>query len=365
MIRLKEITNAIESFAPLSLQEDYDNSGLQTGQPEMEISGALITLDVTEAIIEEALATNCNLIVAHHPLTLKGIRSLTGKTEPERILIAAIRNNIAIYSAHTNLDSVENGVSTMLAAKIGLKNLRVLQPSENLLLKLVTFVPLEHTKKVREAIFAAGAGVIGNYDSCSYNLKGEGTFRAGAQSNPFVGEQGELHVEQEERIETVVPQHLKNKVLGALLKAHPYEEVAYDFYPLKNNWTQVGFGAIGELKEEMPEEQFLKRLKEITGTGCVRHTRLREKTVKQVAVCGGSGSFMLKQAIGAGADFFVSADFKYHQFAEADDKIVIADIGHYESEQFTKEVFFELLTKKFPNFAVRLSNVSTNPIKYY
>lgn len=365
MTQLKDIIEVIESFAPVSFQEDYDNSGLQTGQPEMTVNGALITLDVTEQVIDEAISNNCNLIVAHHPLTLKGIRSITGKTEPERIIISAIQNNIAIYSAHTNLDSVENGVSTILAQKLGLENIRILQPREDLLLKLVTFVPSEYSGRVREAIFSAGAGMIGNYDGCSYNLTGKGTFRAGENTTPFVGEKGQLHFETEERIETVVPAHLKNRVLKALIEAHPYEEVAYDFYPIKNTWKQIGFGAVGNLKEETTEEDFLKFLKEITGTGCIRHTELKGKSIKKVAVCGGSGSFLLKQAIASGADFFVSADFKYHQFAEADGKIVIADIGHYESEQYTKEVFFELLTKNFPNFATRLSNVSTNPIKYY
>jgi dinuclear metal center YbgI/SA1388 family protein len=365
MTQLKEIIKEIEAFASPAFQEDYDNSGLQTGHPEMEISGALITLDVTEKVLEEAISKNCNLIVAHHPITLQGIKTLTGKNEPERILISAIKNNLAIYSAHTNLDSIENGVSSILARKLGLQKIKILQPREGLLLKLVTFVPADYAGKVREALFAAGAGFIGNYDSCSYNISGEGTFRAGENTNPFAGQKGELHTEKEQRIETVVPAHLKNKILQALITAHPYEEVAYDFYSLENQWQQVGFGAIGELEEEFSEEKFLSLLKETTGAGCIRHTELRKKPVKKVAVCGGSGSFLLKQAINSGADIFVSADFKYHQFTEADGKIVIADTGHYESEQFTKEVFFELLTKKIPNFAVRLSNVSTNPIKYY
>ncbi len=365
MTQLKEIIEVIESFAPVSFQEDYDNSGLQTGYPQMEINGALVTLDVTEKVIAEAIEKGCNLIVSHHPLTLKGIRSITGKTEPERIIIAAIQNNIAIYSAHTNLDRVENGVSTILAHKLGLENIKILQPGENLLLKMVTFVPSQYSDEVREAIFSAGAGVIGNYDGCSYNLTGKGTFRAGKNTNPFVGEKEQLHFETEERIETVVPAYLKNQVLKALVEAHPYEEVAYDFYPVKNLWRQVGFGAVGNLKKETTEEDFLKFIKKTTGTGCIRHTELRGKPVKKIAVCGGSGSFILKQAIASGADMLISADFKYHQFAEADGKIVIADIGHYESEQYTKEVFFELLTKNFPNFATRLSNVSTNPIKYY
>ncbi|MFO8002054.1 MAG: Nif3-like dinuclear metal center hexameric protein [Marinilabilia sp.] len=362
---LKEIIAEIENFAPPAFQEDYDNSGLQAGNPRMPVKGILIALDVTEAVLNEALDKEVNLIVAHHPLTLKGFKKLTPRTEPERVMMKAVKNDVAIYSAHTNLDSVENGVSGILATKLGLTKVKVLKPREGLLKKLVTFVPSEQAERVRESIFAAGAGVIGNYDSCSYNLTGHGSFRAGEDTNPFVGEKGKLHYEKEERVETILPAYLESKVLKALFDAHPYEEVAYDLYPLDNQWAQTGFGAIGELPAPVSEKKMLETLKNVTGSECVRHTALKDNPVKTIAVCGGSGSFLLNDAIAAGADIFVSADFKYHQFAEADDKIVIADIGHYESEQFTKEVFFELLTKKFPNFAVRLSNVSTNPIKYF
>jgi dinuclear metal center YbgI/SA1388 family protein len=365
MVLLKHIVSEIEQFAPPFFQEDYDNSGLQTGAPGMEITGVLITLDVTEEVIDEAIDHQANLIVSHHPVTLKGLKSLTGRNHPERILIKAIRHNMAIFSAHTNIDSVELGVSGMLAKKLGLTNIHILQPREGLLLKLVTFVPADHREQVRQAIFSAGAGVIGNYDKCSYNISGQGSFRAGDDSNPYTGEKGKIHYEQEERIETVVPVHLKSRVLKALFEAHPYEEVAYDLYPITNKWHQVGFGAIGDLPQPLSEANSLKAIKKITDAGCIKHTELRGRPIKKVAVCGGSGSFLLNSAIKAHADLFVSADFKYHQFQEADKKIIIADIGHYESEQFTKEVFFDLLTKKFPNFAIRLSNVSTNPIKYY
>ena len=365
MVQLKTIIKELETFAPPAFQEDYDNSGLQTGNPEMEISSALISLDVTNEVVEEAIAVKSNLIIAHHPLSLKGFKSLTGKTQQERILIKAIKNDIAIYSAHTNIDSVSHGVSHRLAKKIGLQNIKILKGRKGLLVKLVTFVPSEHADNVRLALFEAGAGVIGNYDSCSYNLEGQGTFKAGENTNPFVGEKDKLHFEKEIRVETILPAYIQGKVISALKTSHPYEEVAYDIYPLNNQWDEVGFGAIGDLPHPVSEKNFLTAIKSITGCGCIRHTRLLEKPVKRVAVCGGSGSFLLTSAKAAKADFFVSADFKYHQFQEADDKIVIADIGHYESERFTKEVFFELLTKKFPNFAVRLSNVSTNPIKYY
>ena len=365
MVLLKHIISEIEQLAPPAFQEDYDNTGLQTGDPDMEIHGTLITLDVTEEVLEDALSKGDNLIVSHHPITLSGVKKLTGSNPAERILAKAVQKNIAIYSAHTSIDSVINGVSGILARKLGLTNIQVLSPRAGLLLKLVTFVPTKYAEKVRAALFDAGAGVIGNYDCCSYNLEGIGTFRAGEETSPFVGEKGSIHYEKEERIETIFPKHLKAQILRALLEVHPYEEVAYDLYPLNNTWQKVGFGAIGDLKHPLSEKEVLRIIKEVTGAQCIRHTSLTGNPVKKIAVCGGSGSFLLKQAIKNGAHIFVSSDFKYHQFQEADNKIVIADIGHYESEQFTKEVFFELLTKKFPNFAVRLTNVTTNPVKYY
>ncbi len=361
---LHEIISEIESFAPPTLQESYDNSGLQTGNPSMEITGIIITLDVTEAVLEEAIKHNYNLIVAHHPVTLSGVKKLTGQSAAERILMTAIKNNMAIFAAHTNLDSVTGGVSTVLANKIGLINQKILEPRSNLLIKLVTFVPQLQAQQVREALFNAGAGRIGNYDQCSYNNLGEGTFRAGENTMPFAGEKGLMHTEAEVRIETIMPDYLQNKVIKALSDAHPYEAPAYDLIALKNPWSSIGFGIIGNLPEALPVQTFLQQLKNSTHAGCVRYTATEKTEVRTIAVCGGSGSFLLKQAMKHQADVLVTGDFKYHQFFEAENKIMIADIGHYESEQFTKELFFELLTKKFPNFAVRLSNVNSNPIKY-
>ncbi|MCA1744704.1 MAG: Nif3-like dinuclear metal center hexameric protein [Bacteroidales bacterium] len=361
---LQEIISEIESFAPLSLQESYDNSGLQVGHPAMEVTGILITLDVTKAVLEEAIANHYNLIVAHHPVTLSGIKKLTGQTTAERLWMMALQNNLAIYAAHTNLDSVSGGVSTVLADKIGLINQRILEPRSNLLVKLVTFVPHHQAREVRQALFDAGAGKIGEYDQCSYNVNGEGTFRGNENTHPFAGESGLLHTEPEVRIETIVPEYLQNKVIQALLASHPYEEPAFDLIALKNQWNSIGFGIIGELPEPLPVPTFLQALKRSTNTGCIRYTEVEKTEIRNVAVCGGSGSFLLKQAIRQQADVLVTGDFKYHQFFEGEKKIMIADIGHYESEQFTKELFFKLLTKKFPNFAVRLSNVNSNPIKY-
>ena len=361
---IREIITYLESVAPPAYQESYDNAGLIIGDPEMIITSAMITLDVTEAVIDEAIEAGCELIIAHHPILFKGVKRLNGNTYVERCVIKAIKNDIAIYAAHTNLDSVIGGVNARICEKIGLTNLSILAPAKDQLLKLVTFVPDDHLDKVREALFNAGAGAIGNYDKCSFGTSGTGTFRGGEDSNPYVGEVGKLHFENETRLETIIPRHLKNNVLNILLKTHPYEEVAYDIYPLENTLQQVGSGMIGELPGAEHEIDFLSRLLQIFGCKSIRHTYLLGNSVKKVAVCGGSGSFLLSAAIKAGADVFVTADMKYHEFFDAEEKIVIADIGHYESEQFTRELFYEILIKKFPNFALRLSEVKTNPVLY-
>lgn len=365
MSKLKEITQYLESLAPLALQESYDNAGLILGSSDTEVSSVLITLDVTEDVVDEAIEKGAQLIVAHHPIVFSGLKKITGKNFVERSLLKAIKNEIAIYAAHTNLDSVTGGVNSKICEKIGLADCRILQPAASQLKKLVTFIPAEHAEKVREAVFSAGAGNIGNYDSCGYNTEGLGSFRGNESTNPFVGEKGKLHFEKEIRFETIFPGFLQYKIINALLEAHPYEEVAYDIYPLENNYEKAGMGMIGTLPNEMAEEDFLRHLKNTFKTGVIKHTRLKGTPVKKVAVCGGAGSFLLQQAVAAKADVFVSGDFKYHQFFDAENKIVIADIGHFESEQFTKELFYELLTKKFPKFAVRLSEVNTNPVFYF
>ena len=365
MTVLKDVTHFLESLAPLSLQESYDNAGLITGDINAGITTVLITLDVTEKVVEEAIQKKAQLIVSHHPIIFSGLKKITGRNYVERTLIKAIKNDIAIYAAHTNLDSVDCGVNGKICEKIGLQNCKILQPAGEQLKKLVTFIPVENTEQVREAVFNAGAGNIGNYDSCGFVSEGLGSFRGNENSNPFVGKKGEVHSEKEVRFETIFPGYLQGKVVDALLKAHPYEEVAYDIYSLDNKFDKVGMGMIGTLAEPKPEIEFLRQLKSTFNTGVIKHTALKDKPVEKVAVCGGSGSFLLNAAIAAGADFFVSGDFKYHQFFDAENKIVIADIGHFESEQFTKELFYELLTKKFPKFAVHLSEVVTNPVFYF
>ncbi|KJF44686.1 Nif3-like dinuclear metal center hexameric protein [Draconibacterium sediminis] len=364
-MKIKDITNFLEDLAPLKLQESYDNAGLILGDKNAEVLAALVTLDVTEAIVDEAIKRKAGLIIAHHPIVFSGLKKITGKNYIERTLIKAIKHDVAIYAAHTNLDNVTGGVNGKICEKLGLENCKILQPAGGLLKKLVTFVPVDHANKVREAVFAAGAGQIGNYDSCSFNAHGQGTFRGSDTTNPFVGKKGEQHYENEIRVETIFPDYLQGKVINALVQAHPYEEVAYDIYSLDNKFDQIGAGMIGTLPKEKSETAFLRQLKKTFNTKIIRHTALLDKKVKKIAVCGGSGSFLLNQAIASGADFFVTGDFKYHQFFDAENKIVIADIGHFESEQFTKELFYELLTKKFPKFAIHLSEVNSNPVFYF
>lgn len=363
-MKIKEIVSALDRFAPLPLQDGFDNAGLQIGLTEAEATGALLCLDVTEAVLDEAIALGCNLVISHHPLIFKGYKSITGKDYVERCILKAIRNDMVLYAAHTNLDNAKGGVNYKIAEKIGLKHLQVLEPKRNSLLKLVTFVPTEQAERVRKALFAAGCGNIGGYDSCSYNLKGEGTFRAGENTHPFCGSIGELHREEEVRIETILPSYKKGEVVRALLSAHPYEEPAFDLYPLENEWTQAGAGIVGELETPETELEFLKRIKKIFEVECVKHNRLTGREIQKVALCGGAGAFLIPQAICSGADIFITGEIKYHDYFGHEDEILLAEIGHYESEQYTKEIFYSIIRDLFPNFALHLSKINTNPIKY-
>jgi dinuclear metal center YbgI/SA1388 family protein len=363
-MRLSEFCKYLDTVIPLSFQEGYDNSGLQVGAPDSEISSALLTIDVTEDVIGEASAKGCNLVISHHPLIFGGIKKVTGTTYTERILARSIKEDIAIYSAHTNLDSVGFGVSRKMASKLNLTNVKVLAPLKNRVLKLVTFIPESNLEKVRSAIFEAGAGVIGNYDQCGYVVSGKGSFRAGDNSNPFVGDIGEIHSENEIRLETVLFSHLRTRVIKALLASHPYEEVAYDLYTLENDNIEAGFGCTGEFEQPVPEIDFLRLVSGVFDAKGIRYSALTRRQVKRVALCGGSGASFLSNAINAGADAFVTADIKYHNFFDASDSILLVDAGHFESEKFTTEILYDLIIKKFPKFAVRFSETNTNPINY-
>lgn len=362
-MKIAQIISFLETLAPLSFQEEYDNSGLIHGEPDWEIESALISLDCTEAVVDEAIALGCGLIISHHPIVFKGLKKFNSRTYVERVVMRAIKNGIALYAIHTNFDNVLNGVNAKICEKLGLGHTSILSPKAALFRKIVTFCPLGHADQVRNALFSAGAGHSGAYSECSFNAEGTGTFKAGNEARPFVGEIGHQHHEEEVRIETVYPVHLENRVVSALLHAHPYEEVAYDLYPITNSF-EVGSGMLGSLNEPADELSFLKLVKERLNCKVIRHTALRGKPVSKVAVCGGSGSFLLSKAIAAGADVFITADYKYHEFFDAEGKIVISDVGHFESEQFTQELLFEIITKKFPNFALRLTSIDTNPINY-
>jgi len=363
-MNIREITAHIESIAPLAYQELYDNSGLICGNTDAELNSALITLDCTEDVLDEAIVLGCKLIISHHPILFSGLKKLTGANYVERILIKAIKNDVAIYAAHTNMDNVSTGVNAQIAQKIGLVDTQILSPKSKQLRKLIAFCPVDKAEQVRKALFDAGAGRIGNYEDCSFNAEGFGTFKAGKGAQPYVGEIGKVHQEREMKIESIYTVDRENVVVEALLKAHPYEEVAYDLIPLANMNSTIGAGLVGHLAEAEDELSFLKRLKSIMQTDCIRYTNLTGNKIKRVAVCGGSGSFLLPEVIRAKVDIFITADFKYHQFFDADNKVVIADIGHYESEQFTKQLFYDILSKKFPIFALHLSKINTNPINY-
>jgi len=363
-MKISDIINYLDALVPPVLQESYDNSGFLAGNREDNLKGILTSVDVTEAVVDEAIEKSCNLIVCHHPLIFKGLKRLTGDDAVARTVQKAVKNDVAVYAAHTNLDSVDFGVSYVLARQIGLQDLKVLDPKPDLLKKLVVFCPDDYAEKVREAIFSAGAGNIGGYDSCSFNMQGQGSFKAGEDTDPFTGKKGELHYEREVRVETIYPVFRQSEILKAMVTAHPYEEVAYDIYPLDNLYKKAGLGISGKLEEPEPAMDFLRKLKAKLDTGTIRHTAAEGKTIKRVAVCGGAGSFLINKAKAAQADIFITADLKYHDFFEADKGIVLVDIGHYESEKYTKELLNQIITEKFPNFAPSLSEVNTNPINY-
>ena len=363
-MKIKEVISALEMFAPLPLQDGFDNAGLQVGLTDVEATGALLCLDVTEAVVDEAISLGYNLIISHHPLLFKSCKSLTGKDFVERCIIKAVKHDIAIFAMHTNLDNAPQGVNYKIAEKLGLRHVTILDAKENSLLKLVTFVPENDADKVRHALFNAGCGCIGNYDACSYNIKGTGTFRAGEGTHPYCGEIGKLHEEKEVRIETILPDFRKQAVTQVLIETHPYEEPAYDFYPLANEWKQAGAGIIGELEEGMSEEDFLMSVKQIFKAGCIKHSRTTGKKVQKIALCGGAGAFLLTKAVAAKADAFITGEVKYHDYFSYEGQILITEIGHYESEQYTTEIFHSFLERKFPTLNVQTTHINTNPIKY-
>ncbi|MHB1922694.1 MAG: Nif3-like dinuclear metal center hexameric protein [Chitinophagaceae bacterium] len=363
-MKIKEITQYMETLAPLIYQEDYDNSGLICGNPEESLTGILLCLDVTEEVVEEAIRLHCNLIISHHPIIFKGLKQISEKNFVGRIIIKAIRNQLALYAAHTNLDNMSLGVNDRICDRLGLQDRMVLLPKANTWKKMVTFVPIAQAGRVREAMFKAGAGKTENYQDCSFNVEGMGTFLGGPETHPFSGVPGKIQHEAEIRMEMVFPAHLQGDLIDTLIRVHPYEKVAFDIVPLDQPHPEIGSGMVGYLPEALEEKAFLRWLRERMNASCIRFSPLLGKKLKKVAVCGGSGSFLLPMAISCGADALVTADCKYHDFFNADNQIVIMDIGHYESEIFTVDLFYDLITKNFPNFAPLKTSIPTNPVNY-
>ncbi|WP_431164463.1 Nif3-like dinuclear metal center hexameric protein [Tenacibaculum halocynthiae] len=363
-MQIRDITNYIEQLAPLSYAEDFDNVGLLIGSYSTEVKGVLVTLDTLEKTIDEAIAKKCNLIISFHPIIFSGLKKLNGNNYVERVVLKAIQNNIAIYATHTALDNVQNGVSAKMCEVLGLQNIKTLIPKKGTIKKLTTYVPINNANSLREQLFNVGAGTIGNYDNCSFSMDGKSSFKGNESSNPKIGKKGELTFEEEACISITFDSYLEGKILNTLFNNHPYEEVAYEIITLNNKNQHVGMGMIGEFSSEMNENEFLRFVKKTFKTDCVRHSELLNKSIKKVAVLGGSGSFAINNAIRAKADAYISSDFKYHEFFKAEKKILLADVGHYESEQFTKNILVDYLSKKFSTFAIILSEESTNPIYY-
>ncbi|MEJ2585122.1 MAG: Nif3-like dinuclear metal center hexameric protein [Robiginitalea sp.] len=362
---VQDITTLLEQQAPLPFAEDFDNVGLLVGDPATEVTGILVTLDTLEGVVEEAVAKKCNLIVSFHPIIFKGLKRLTGKTYVERTVLKAIQNGVAIYSMHTALDNVREGVNGKICEVLGLENTRVLIPKTGVIKKLLTYVPIASKDVLLEKLFEAGAGHLGNYSHCSFTSEGTGSFLPGQKANPAVGKQGDLQLEPEVQVHITFTGDREKEVLEALFANHPYEEVAYEVTTLENQYEHLGMGMVGELPKPMPPKEFLREVRDRFHCGCIRHTDLPQAEFRRVAVLGGSGAFAIGAAKAAGADILITADVKYHEFYQAEGKMVIADIGHYETEQFTKNLLAEYLSKKIPNFAISLSETKTNPINYF
>lgn len=362
---IKQVIDILEELAPLNYAEDFDNVGLLVGNANNEVNGILVTLDTLENVVEEAIAKKCNLIVSFHPIIFGGLKKITGSDYVQRVVIKAIKHDIAIYSMHTALDNSNKGVNAKICEVLGLQNTSILIPQKGTIRKLTTYVPKENTDALKTALFHAGAGNIGNYSNCSFTVVGSGSYQAKAGANPYLGKIGETHYEDESQISVTYGRADEQKILKALFGNHPYEEVAYEIQTLENKNQNIGMGMVGNLEKSMEETEFFEFLKEKMNVSCIRHSDFLGKKIKKVAVLGGSGSFAISAAIAANADVFVTSDLKYHQFYEAESKILLADIGHYETEQFTKNLLVDYLTKKIPNFAVSLSESKTNPIKYF
>lgn len=364
-MKIAEVVSYLEHFAPPDLQESYDNAGLLTGNAEWECSGVIVSLDTTEEVINEAIAKGCNLVVAHHPIIFSGLKRLNGKSYIEKTVIKSIKHDVAIYAMHTNLDNVKAGVNARMAERVGLLNCSILSPKPGMLRKLSVYAPADNAQAVRDAIFLAGGGHIGNYSACSFNIPGTGTFNGGKDTHPFVGIPGKMHEEPEVKIEVTFPSWLEANILKEMFKVHPYEEVAYDIVSINNKYQDIGAGMTGMLPEALTEIDFLDLVTAAFKLKAVKHSPLLGKPIKKIALCGGAGSFLISNALHSGADVYITSDLKYHEYFDANSSILILDIGHYESEQFTIDLLYDILREKFPTFAIQKTGTLTNPVNYH
>tara|TARA_B100000925_G_scaffold208812_1_gene159057 strand:- start:7126 stop:8217 length:1092 start_codon:yes stop_codon:yes gene_type:complete len=363
-MRIGQIIEALEQWAPPELQESYDNSGLIVGNTNWESTGVLVALDCLESVVDEAIAKSVNLIVAHHPIVFAGLKRFNGRSYIERVVMKAIKHDVAIYAIHTNLDNILWGVNAKVMEVLDIKDHAILSPMKDALKKFEVYVPIEHVEALEQAIFEAGGGKVRSYDECSFRTDGTGSFKGTAGTQPFIGEEGKREFVEEAKLEFIVPIYAASAVESAARAVHPYEEMAYQWLSVGNAATHFGAGAVGDLPKKLGFEEFLKKVKTVFDT-TIRYTSPVDGVVKKVAVCGGAGSFLLGAAMASGADVFITADFKYHQFFDADGKISILDVGHFESEQFTIDLIADFIEKNFPKFAVLKTEVNTNPIQYY
>ena len=362
---IKHFITKIEKIIPLAQAEDFDNVGLLCGNPEREITSVLICHDALESVVEEAVQKNANVILTFHPIIFSGLKSITGKNYVEKAVLKAIENKIAIIALHTALDNHYFGVNHRICRELGLDQLKILIPKKENLLQLITYVPVDYAEQVKKALFEAGAGNIGFYDECSFSIGGEGTFRPIDGSNPFLGKKGTTEKVNEIQLSVIFEKFKKNQIISAMKFAHPYEEVAYQIYAIENENQYSGLGMFGELSEEMEEKEFLNFVKEKFDLKIIRHSSFTNKKIKKVAVLGGSGASGIKNALQNQCDAYLTADMKYHDFFTAENRILLCDIGHFESEQFVVQQLYEILSEKFTTFAVSKSSINTNPVNYF
>ncbi|WP_298951217.1 Nif3-like dinuclear metal center hexameric protein [uncultured Nonlabens sp.] len=363
-MKIKDVISHLEQLAPRHYAEDFDNTGLLTGDKNTALSGILVTLDCLENVVDEAIEKNCNLIVSFHPIIFSGLKHLQPSDYVRSTVVKAIKNDIAIYATHTALDVTKGGVSYRMAQEMGLNNVKTLLPKSQLIKKMVTYIPSHSFEEVKEALFNAGAGSLGNYTECSFSVSGTGTFKGNEDSNPKIGEKLNRENVKEKMLSITFLPHLESAIKTALIHSHPYEEVSFEISTLENNYQNIGMGTIGELPESLSPEEFLQKTKTVFNTGVVRSSLSRKRNIKKVALLGGSGAFAIKNAIQSGADAYITADLKYHDFFHGQD-ILLCDVGHYESEQFTKNLLHEYLTEKFSSFAVLCAQARTNPVNYF